>query len=81
MLKITITHEQYQGYVVGLFIGVAAMTAASYHNMERTKKDEIRAVAFANRLVEESWVYLPTESKDKFVDEIQFFNISVREGI
>lgn len=81
MNKIVITPANVDGFAIGAVVGYGFAVTVLIGAMRNMQKAEKRAVDFANRLVEESWVYLPSESKDKFVDEIQFFNIAVKEDI
>ncbi len=66
---------------LGYLAGVTVMVTISMRDLRKADRDKKRAVNFANRLIDESWVYLPGEVKDKFVDEVSFFNISVHEGL
>ena len=66
---------------VGYLTGIAVMTSVASTEIKRAQKREQRALNLAKGLVREAWEYLPSESKQKFNTEIEFFNILVQEDM
>lgn len=80
-MKIVIKPEHIHGAVVGYVAGVAYMAVAVTMIDKKRVRIFKRTEHFNKRLVEEAWVYLPTDVKNKINDEIKFYNIAHKEDI
>lgn len=80
-MKIVIKPEHIQGVFIGYGIGAVYATAMyTYFDRKRVRAFK-RAEHFNKRLMEEAWVFLPTDVKNKLNDEIKFYNIADKEDI
>lgn len=80
-MRFSITQEQLKAGCIGWTAGIAYMAVAITIIDKKRVRAYKRTHEFNKRLVEEAWVYLPTEVKDKIQDEIKFYNIAGQEDI
>lgn len=65
------------GYAFGIVYSFGVMAALDRKRIRIFRRTE----TFNKRLIEEVWVYLPADVKDKIKDETQFYNIAIIEDI
>lgn len=74
-----LTPEQYRAFLTGYTLGAAVIfTELTVLDRRRRALSRIQS-EFVNHVIEDCWVYLPPETKDKFLTEAKFFSIAIEE--